>query len=226
MVNKYSLTMIKDMSKRIQKFIKENKRLPNYVNAKTMNGKQVQLQKPTYAGLFENCNRFALKNNRYPNYVSETCTANNPLIMDYQDVNYTCGPTSLSMASQLLYGYVSEQEFQKACKTTTKGTGPANLINGAKLKGYKLTQIPRTTADVKKALDSMKFVIAHIDTIKASCLGYKSSKNFGHWILIYGVDGAKYKVADPTKGLKIVNATCINNAMYQRKINFYSVEIL
>lgn len=227
MVNRYSKEMMQDMSQRIQKFIKENKRPPNYVNAKTMDNKTVQLQKPAYAGLFEAQNRFLLNNNRYPNYVSQVHTANNPLIVDYQDTNYTCAPASLGMAIQLLYGYESEQKLRKACKTVAgAGTNPSDLMAGAKSVGYKLNIIPRSIAGIKKSISEYKPIIAHIDTLKENCLGYSKKKNFGHYILIWDIDTNKIKVADPLRGIKTVNANCIINAQYQRKINFYSVEIL
>ena len=226
MVNKYSKEMMQDMSNRIRKFIKENKRTPNYITATTTTGKTIQIQKPTYAGLFEAQNRFILNNGRYPNYVSEVHTANNPIIMDYQDTTYTCAPASLAMAIQYLYGYESEQKLRTICKTVTgKGTDPQNLVNGAKTIGYKLTIIPRTIQGIKKSIDEYKPIIAHIDTLKETCLGYSKKKNFGHYILIWNIDGTYIKVADPLRGIKTVKASCIINAQYNRKINFYSVEI-
>lgn len=226
MVSKFDKNNILDMGKKIQKFIKENKRTPNYVTTKNMAGNTVQLRKPDYNGLFESTNRFYIRNGRLPNYVSLVTTANNPLVLDTQDTTYTCGPTSLSMAIQLLYGFDSENKMKEYCKTTKNGTSPSDLISGAKKAGYLMKQIERSTRGVKKSLDACKPVIAHIDTLSEHCLGYKKSKNWGHYILLWGLDGSKYKVADPTKGLKVVNATCINEAMYKRVIGFYSVEIL
>lgn len=222
MVNKYTKEMITDMAKRIRTFIQKNNRKPNTCKAKTMQGVEVNLTQKEYDGLFETCNAFAIRNNRYPNYVSQTVIANNPLVLDQQDTSYTCGPTSLSMASQLLYNWHSEAENKKQCRTTKNGTGPDELVEGAKKIGIKMTVIPRTTANVKQSIGKCRPVIAHIDTIKASCLGYSTTKNWGHYILLWAVDGAKYRVADPTKGIRTVQASCINNAKKNgRDIKFY-----
>ena len=104
-------------SKTIQKSIKEGKGLPASISMKDSEGKTHKLDKKQYNGLFESRNVFILKNGRVPNYVTLNSTANNPLVMNYQDSSTTCGPTSLSMAVQMLYGNVSEAEFKKACKT-------------------------------------------------------------------------------------------------------------
>lgn len=224
MNNKYTKETITDMANRIRKFIQKNQRLPNTCKATTMQGQTVNLTQKEYNGLFETCNNFAIKNNRYPNYVTQTVTAQNPLVIDIQDTSYTCGPTSLSMASQLLYNWHSEQTMKTLCRTNKNGTSPQQLIDGAKKSGIKMTQIPRTITAVKQSLNKCQPVIAHIDTIRAGCLGYSTKKNWGHWILLWQVDAQKFRVADPTKGLKTVNAQCIINAQYGRTIHFYSCE--
>ena len=214
-------------SKTIQKSIKENKGLPSNVSMKDDAGKTHKLSQKEYAGLFEARNVFILKHGRVPNYVTLNSIANNPLTIDYQDKITTCGPTSLSMASQMLYGYTSEQSFEKACKTGANGTSPANLIAGAKKLGYKVLQIGRNSGAVKNNLKLGKPVLAHIETggkTKPACLGYVN--NYGHWILIYGVSGDYYLVADPTKGIKKCAFKQINNATNGRSIHYYSVSPL
>lgn len=214
-------------SKTIQKSIRENNGLPSKISMKDSDGKTQKLSQKEYAGIFEARNVYIRKHGRVPNYVTKNSTANNPLVMDYQDSSVTCGPTSLSMAAQMLYGNTSENQFKKACKTDSNGTSPAMLVAGAKSLGYKLTVINRNSSAVKNSLKLGKPVVAHIETggrTKPNCLGFIN--NYGHYILIYAVSGDYYYVADPTKGIKKCAFSQINNATNGRSINYYSVSPL
>lgn len=222
---KFSKEEMTATAKTLRKNIKNGKGYKSYVNMIDMDKKVHKLSKAQYMGLFEAQNVFIMKNGRYPNYVTLNSTANNPLVMDYQDKNTTCGPTSLSMAIQMLFGYVSEQKCATACHTGSSGTDPSNLIDGAKSLGYKLTKISRNKTAVKSALSKAEPVIAHIQTKSASCLGYIG--DYGHYILIYGMtnDGL-YKIADPTRGIKKCKTGIIDNATNGRSIHYYRVGIL
>ena len=223
---RFSKAEMKSTAKAIRKNIKNGKGYPSYVNMVDMDKKPHKLSKAQYMGLFEAQNVFIMKNGRYPNYVTLNSTANNPLVMDYQDNGYTCGPTSLSMAIQMLFSYVSEKECAKKCGTVIgSGTTPDKLIAGAKSLGYKVTKISRNKTAVKNALGKAEPVIAHIQTKPATCLGYVG--DYGHYILIYGLttDGY-YKIADPTKGIKKCKASIIDNATNGRSIHYYRVGIL
>ena len=215
-------------SKTIRKNIKDGKGLPKEIKMTDNNGKTHTIDKRHYNGLFEAQNIFIMKNGRYPNYVTLNSTANNPLVMDYQDNGYTCGPTSLSMAIQMLYSYTSEKECAKKCGTVIgSGTSPDKLIAGAKSLGYKLTSIPRNYKSVLASLDKGKPVIAHIETggkTKPACLSFVN--NYGHYILIYRAVNSKYYVADPTKGLKKCDPSMIDKATNGRDIKYYSVGII
>lgn len=208
--------------------IKNGKGLPKSIQMKDSNGKTHTIEKRYYNGLFESRNVFTLKNGRLPNYVTLNSTANNPLVMDYQDNGYTCGPTSLSMAIQMLYSYRSEKECAKKCGTVIgSGTDPSNLVKGAKSLGYKLTKISRNYKSVKASIDKGFPVIAHIETggnTKPGCLGYVN--NYGHYILIYGASNDKYYIADPTKGIKKCEPKAIDKATNGRNLGYYKVEII
>ena len=213
-------------AKTLRKNIKNGKGYLSYLTMKDMNGKSHKLTKAQYMGLFEAQNVFIMKNGRYPNYTTLNSTANNPLVMDYQDNGYTCGPTSLSMAIQMLFSYKSEKTCAKECGTVIgSGTTPDKLINGAKKLGYKLTKISRNKTAVKNALTRGEPVIAHIQTKPATCLGYVG--DYGHYILVYGLtsDGY-YKIADPTKGIKKCKTSILDNATNGRAIHYYRVGIL
>ena len=222
---RFSKAEMNTTAKTLRKNIKNGKGYKSYVNMVDMNKKAHKLTKAQYMGLFEAQNVFIMKNGRYPNYVTLNSTSSNPLVMDYQDKNTTCGPTSLSMAIQMLFGYVSEQKCANACHTGSGGTDPSNLIAGAKSLGYKLTKISRNKAAVKSALSKAEPVIAHIQTKPATCLGYIG--DYGHYILIYGMtnDGL-YKIADPTKGIKKCKPSILDNATNGRSIHYYRVGIL
>lgn len=226
-MTKFMNDVIVKASKTIQKSIREGKGLPGKISMKDSNGKTHKLSQKEYAGLFESRNVFIRKHGRVPNYVTKNTTANNPLVMDYQDSSVTCGPTSMSMAVQMLYGNTSEAAFKKACQTGPKGTSPDNLISGSKKLGYKLTPIGRNSSAVKNSVKLGKPVLAHIETggdTKPECLGYLN--NYGHYILLYGVSGDYYLIADPTKGLKKCPFSQINKATNGRSIHYYSVSPL
>ena len=223
---KFSKKEMSATAKTLRKNIKKGKGYKSYVNMVDMDKKSHKLSKAQYMGLFEAQNVFIMKNGRYPNYVTLNSTANNPLVMNYQDNGYTCGPTSLSMAIQMLFGYVSEKKCATACGTVIgSGTSPDKLIAGAKSLGYKLTKISRNKTAVKSALSKAEPVIAHIQTKPATCLGYTG--DYGHYILIYGMtnDGL-YKIADPTKGIKKCKPTILDHATNGRAIYYYRVGIL
>lgn len=220
-MTKFSKDMMNDGTERMQKFIKEQKRMPNTLSMKDMDGKQHTLSKAQYAGLYEAQNVFYLKNGRQPNYTTLNSTANNPLVMDYQNDSVSCGPTSLSMAIQMLYSYVSESTCKSKCGTGSNGTAPADLIAGAKKLGYAMNKISRNSTSVKAQLAIGRPVIAHIDTKPANCLGYIN--NYGHYVLIYDATSTHYKVADPTKGLKTCKFSILDKAMLNRTINYYGV---
>lgn len=223
---KFSKKEMSATAKTLRKNIKNGKGYKSYVNMVDMDKKAHKLSKAQYMGLFEAQNVFIMKNGRYPNYVTLNSTANNPLVMNYQDNGYTCGPTSLSMAIQMLFGYVSEKKCATACGTVIgSGTSPDKLIAGAKSLGYKLTKISRNKTAVKSALSKAEPVIAHIQTKPATCLGYTG--DYGHYILIYGMtnDGL-YRIADPTKGIKKCKPTILDHATNGRAIYYYRVGIL
>ena len=223
---KFSKTEMANAAKTLRKNIKDGKGYLSYLTMKDMAGKSHKLTKAQYMGLFEAQNVFIMKNGRYPNYVTLNSTANNPLVMDYQDNGYTCGPTSLSMAIQMLFSYKSEKTCAKECGTVIgSGTSPDQLISGAKKLGYKLTKISRNKTAVKSALSKGEPVIAHIQTKPATCLGYVG--DYGHYILVYGLtNDGYYKIADPTKGIKKCKSSILDHATNGRAIHYYRVGLL
>ena len=210
----------------IQKSIKKNNKLPTFVTMTDMDkNKKYELSQKEYAGLFEAQNIFWLKKGRQPNYITKNATANNPLVLDYQDSKMSCACASTNMAIQMLYGYIDEKTICKAFGTDkNKGTAPSQIINNAHKLGLKIQQIPRNRQAVQNCLKLQKPVIAHIDTIKANCLGYQN--NYGHYTLIYGINGDYYKIADSTKGLKQCKCNTYDKAMKNRTLHYYSVSLI
>lgn len=226
-MTKFSKTVMNAAAKTIRSSLKKNNMLPNFVTMKDMDGKKHELSRKQYAGLFENENVFRLSHNRQPNYVTYKNKANNPLVFKHQSWSHSCCCASLCMASMMLYNYKSEAECCKQLETkkTTDGTPPSNLVNYIKRLGMKATIIPRNKQSVANSIKLNRPVIAHIDSSKASCLNYSSKTNFGHYILIYGVDGNYYKVADPLRKLTTCKTSILDNSMKGRKINYYSVSL-
>ena len=147
----------------------------------------------------------------------------NPIRIKYQPNSYTCGPTSLSMCSQILGDEKSINAFSNACYTDGSGTSPSNLISGARKLGFKVTPIGRSYSAVKNAIDNGKPVIAHVMTITMSCLGWQG--NYGHYVVIYDYDDGYYHVADPTKGIGWCYKDQVDYATRGYEgIQYYSVE--
>ena len=223
--HKFYRNTISEAAKVYRTHIKNNKNYPNYLTMEDSAGKIFNIGRSAYMGIFEDVSRFAVKNGREPNYVVADGTANNPLAIDYQNNSVNCGPTSLSMGAQMLGIWVSELSFAKACGTSRLGTGPAELIKGAERYGIKMYAIDRTYEAVRKSINEGSPVIAHIHTSYAggrSCLGYSGS--YGHYILIYGVSGDYYLIADPTKGFKKCYYSSINNARSSTNMKFYRMD--
>ncbi len=186
-------------------------------------GKQHKVQPKEWFGILKQWNLFYKNNGRAPNYVTYVGKEKHPFVIHYQNTSYTCGPSSFKMAIQKFGDYYSESAIAKACGTTSSGTGPSDLIAGAKKLGYTVKTINRNITGVKNAISDGKSVIAHIDTKPATCLGYKN--NYGHYVLIARASAAgNYWIMDPTKGFKKCKSTVLDKAMLNRTINYYSVE--
>ena len=213
-----------DARKRIRKFIKTNHRLPNYCKIKNQEGKEIELKKEEYCGLFEGYMHFCLKKGREPNFLTLTSKAANPIVVNLQDDKVSCCPASFLMAMMFLFEYKPEATVKKLLGTTSSGTSPQQLITNAKKLGYKVTRIPREFKAVKRALDQYKPVLMHIETKPATCLGFVS--NYGHWIICYKAKDNQYYLIDPTKSLKKCNFQVINRATNGRDLGYYEVEIL
>lgn len=225
-MTRFSKNEMNKASKTIVESIRKGKGLPRVVEMKEMDhNKTIRVDKSHYNGLFESQNVFIRGHGRLPNYVTMNSTANNPLVVDYQDNGYTCGPTSLSMASQLLYDNTSEKAFAKACHTKIgSGTSPDNLIAGAKSLGYNVTPIGRNFKSVAAALAKGYAVLIHYETggeTKPKCMGFL--KNYGHYAIIYKAKNGYYWIADPTKGIKKCKASEIDKATNGRNIHYYKV---
>ena len=222
---RFSKKEMQSAAKKIQNYVKKNKKQPSSVTMVDMNGKSRKLTKKQYCGLFDNQAGYFNDHGRLPNYTTLLYEEPTAFRGQKQPTSVECGNTSLHNAMTQLMIYHTVAECKKACGTGSNGTSPAQLIAGGKKLGVKVTKINRTFQAVKNAIDSGYSVIAHIQTggsTKPKCLGYIS--NYGHWISIYNYTGAdKFKVYDPTKLYKTCTAIEIIRATNGRSINFYSV---
>ena len=220
---KFSKKEMQKASKKIRKSIIKGDGRPSKIKMVDTNGKTHKLKTKEYLGLFKQYNLFRLNHGRFPNTVTYVGKAKEPTVMNYQDDSVSCGPASFNMIMQALFDWNDESTIKKIFGTTSTGTAPDMLINGAGKLGYDVTVIPRNRKAVQKAISKGYPVLAHIDTLKAPCLEY--SKNYGHWITIQRVTKAgNYRVYDPTKGVHSCKPECIDNAMLNRTINYYQVK--
>lgn len=222
---KYSKAELNNAAKTIRKQIKAGKGLPKTLKIKGMDNKEHNLSITEYLGLFQQKNIFILKNGREANYVSDHSKCSTlPIAQNYQDNGYTCCPTSLSMATMCLFGYVSESKCAKTLGTVYgSGTSPSDLVANAPKLGYTATKIGRNYQSVLKSLQKGKPVVAHIQTRPATCLGYRG--DYGHYVLIYWCRKNQYFIADPTKGMIRCSAKILDKATNGRSINYYSIGI-
>ena len=225
---RFNKAMLQDGAKRMNKWLKKGEGYPNWLRMTDMDKKKEHKLTPSqYCGLYENVNLFIIKNKRWPNYATLDHTAHNPLVMDYQDVNYTCCPTSLSMASQLLWNYKSEQTCAKALGTAPKvGTSPEQLINNAGKLGFKIIPIERNAKSVKKYLNKKYPVICHFQTNQTKACKGDYIGTFGHYSLIWNTTDTEYVIADPSKGVnRKYKFLCLDKANQGYRQNYYGVTI-
>lgn len=215
---------IERIAKTYRQHIHNNKNYPDYLTTTTADNTTIKLGKTLYMGLFEQVSIFNIRNNRMPNYVELGSTANNPLVIDYQNTGYNCGPASLSMCLQMLGMWIPEQQLAKECNTTRNGTSPSSLIQIAKQHGFTMQEIPRNYTSVDKAIREGSPVFMHINTAYSggkSCLGYINE--YGHYIMCYNTKNNNYYIADPTKSFKTCKSTSIDNARSSSNMKYYRI---
>ena len=227
MTLRFNKAMLTDGAKRMNKWLKKGDGYPNWLKMTDMDKhKEYKLTPHQYNGLYENVNLFWIRNGRYPNYASLDHNATfNSLVMDYQNVNYSCCSQSLSMASQLLFNPKTESQCIKALGTAPKvGTSPQQLIDNAPKLGFKIIPIERNAKSVKAQLKKGFPVITHwqVDQTR-NCKGDYISK-FGHYGLIWRTTDTEYVVADPSKGVnRKYKFLCMDKANKGYRQNYYAV---
>lgn len=221
---KFNKTEIEKGRNAVRRQLRKNNKLPSVVTIKSTDGKTRNLTRRQFAGLCENDNVYRVRYGKVPNYVTLASEASNPLVLEYQYNEYNCGPTSVSMATQMLYGFRTQKACAKLLGTNEYGTSPSQLVNNIGKLGYKATRIKRNFAAVKASLDKNRPVIMHIQTKPATCLGYIGS--YGHYILCWKAADNKYYICDPTKGDKVCNHNIIDAATEGRDIGYYSISLL
>lgn len=227
MTLRFNKSMLQDGAKRMRTWLKKEKYYPNWLIMKDTQGKEHKLKPKEYCGLYENVNLFLIRNGRWPNYATLDHNANNPLVYDAQNTNYTCCPTSLSMASQLLWNYHSESACAKALGTAPKvGTSPDQLINNAPKLGFKIIPIERKAKTVREHLKQKHPVICHFQTNQTKACKGDYIGSFGHYSLIWDITDTEYIVADPSKGVnRKYKFSCMNNANKGYRQNYYAVTL-
>lgn len=212
---------IQKIEKNIHKFIKTNKRLPNYADINRGKNK-IRLTPLEYSGLFHTIYNFRYHKGRYPNYATVNLKRNEPTILKYQTTPYTCCPTSISMALTKFFKYTEEKEIAKLIGTTKNGTSPKKMMKNAYKLKITINRIPRNKEAVQKALNNYEAVITHYETKAARCSGFLN--NYGHYALIQSIKGDKYIIYDPTKGIYTCHYHMMDKATHGRNIGYYTIK--
>ena len=225
MTIRFDKTEMQKAMKQVKTSVKSGKGQPSSIKMKAMNGKTYTMKQKQYCGLFDNQAKFFIHNSRLPNYCTYLYDSPTGFVGQEQPNGWTCGSTSLANASTQILNYKTELQCRKACKTTTNGTSPSNLIQGAKTLGIKVEKINRTFYAVKSSINKGYGVIALIQTENVPCLSYK--KSYGHWVSIYNTtQDYKFKVYDPSRNYKVCNANQIIKATGGRNLHFFAVKPL
>ena len=120
-----------------------------------------------------------------------------------QDVNYTCGPSSL----QAVLGYYGEEHFEKdladLCVTSSEeGTPPASLVKAAKELGYQAeVKENLSLEDLQKSVDAGVPVIIAAQAWRDDVNKDKPWKDLwddGHYMVVIGLDHKNVFFEDPS----------------------------
>lgn len=222
---KFNKSEMQNTAKQLRKYLKKHHKRPKTVKMTDTQGKTHKLKKKQYYSLFKQYFQFRIAKGRFPNYVTYIGKAKEPVQINYQDNSHQCGPASINMCLQGLFDWESETRLAKLFQTGADGTDPSLMKQALNKLGYNMTVIPRNKKAVQQVFESGGMVLMHIDTIKAYCLGYRTDRNFGHYIACTRITKAgNYRIYDPTKGIISCKPSIIDNAMYNREINYYSIK--
>ena len=131
------------------------------------------------------------KNNYWPVQITVSLKGKSysyPEVRDVQNTDYSCGPTSSSMCSQVLRNYVCEKQLTKQSGTSVKwGSSTKGLKKGLEKNNFKCTIYYKSTFN--KALNQLK---------KGGCA--LIFHTWGHYVAILDIsaDGKKVLVGNPS----------------------------
>ena len=195
---KYTLlkSQYKETIKRDSYYLYLYKKLPKYVYFKTKygSGKQHILVREKWNVIERAINtKIVLKNKNgyWPSSITVSLKGKSysyPYVRDIQDTDYTCGPTSGSMCSQVLKSYVCEKQVAKLSGSSyIYGTLCKQLKKGLEKCGFKCSYFYKSTFD--KAINQLK---------KGGCA--LVFHTWSHYVAILDVsaDGKKVLVGNPS----------------------------
>lgn len=182
-----------------------------------------------YSEMYNRYTAFIHQNGKEPNYITIVYKSPNPpadptswiltgyFKQDFQDTDYTCGPTSLSMALSALGYSFTEQTLAVLAGTTHSGTGHPGLVAAAKKVApavveneYYLSSVGGWSYIAQKLKAGCEFII-HLWTESLP----NWSGAYGHYVFLTGVNlsSKQVRIFDPTKGDITYSFATIERAM-------------
>ena len=196
-VSPINLAQMKDGLSRVQKFYKQNNRLPKYVSYGTKKISISVFQKIIATqGL-------KIVTTKYP----DGWVSLKNIVYDHQDTSYTCGPSSLKMAISNFGMNLNEMGLASyASSNSNIGTSHTGLITAVKKVNLKYgTHF--SLSDVKfssKGWAGLRNYLVHNDPVILHIESFLNPKTSGHYVVLVGINinSGLVKIADPSYGYR------------------------
>jgi len=231
------LAQFKDMIRRYKAYVQKNKREPRIIYLTCCQGEYVKLE--TFKDMLQRYKKYTEANGREPLIIylqapktpGTTPTGNWTVtgfyIQDYQDTNYTCGPSSLQMALSALGCNVTESQLKTWAGTTTSGTGHQGLVYAIKKASERCGRNITGTfysfkatgwSKVEEWIKEGKEIVIHLWTSPLKEDIYHNivwKGGYGHYVYLVGVNNKEglVKIADPMKGIRTFRKKDVEAAM-------------
>ncbi len=130
-----------------------------------------------------------------------------PIVHQYQDTSYTCGPTSLAIALSVFGITRSESWLAGAAGTTRSGTGHAGLFQAVRKANQATGQNVRIW-DQSFASTGWSGLLKFLSGNNPVILNLRSwFGNWGHYLVLAGINmkTRQVKLADPSGGWRVVS---------------------
>jgi predicted double-glycine peptidase len=196
-VSPINLAQMKDGLSRVQKFYKQNNRLPKYVSYGTN-----QINISVFQKIIAT-QGLKIVTTKYP----DGWVSLKNIVYDHQDTSYTCGPSSLKMAISNFGMNLNEMGLASyASSNSNIGTSHTGLITAVKKVNLKYgTHF--NLSDVtfsSKGWAGLRSYLVHNDPVILHIESFLNPNTSGHYVVLVGINinSGLVKIADPSYGYR------------------------